>query len=63
MNVDRVEIEEVVRDYFQGYLSAQAALVAKAFHPETRLLSVEGGKLERTEMPEWLENLENRLRE
>ena len=39
---------------------ADSLLVAKALHPETRLFSVEDGKLEKTDLPEWLKNLEDR---
>jgi len=60
MSAERTEIEAVIQEYFRGYLTAERQLVARAFHPETRLLSVEDGKLAKTEMIEWLENLESR---
>ena len=53
-------IESVIRDYFKGYTAAEGELIARAFHPETRLYSVDvdaGDVLERTDLPAWLENL------
>ena len=54
------EIEAVIQDYFEGYQKADVGLIKKAFHPEVRLLSVDQGKLEVTEMNDWLKNLEDR---
>ena len=62
-NAERVLIENVIQDYFHGYLKAESAKVAQAFHPTTRLFSVdeeEGAKLDTTEMANWLRNLEDR---
>ena len=56
----RAEIETVVKDYFHGYLRAEADQVGRAFHPDARLLAVEDGKLERTDVPDWLENIRSR---
>lgn len=53
-------IEEVIQDYFQGYQKADVGLIKKAFHANTRLLSVDQGKLDVTEMSDWLKNLEDR---
>src|SRR5437868_12958603 len=53
-------IEQVIQDYFVGYQSAEVTLIKKAFHPNTRLLSVENGQLDVTEMESWLKNLEAR---
>lgn len=53
-------IEAVIQDYFEGYQKADVALIKKAFHPNTRLLSVDQGKLDVTEMNDWLKNLEDR---
>ncbi len=53
-------IKSVLRDYFQGYLTADSRLVAKAFHPDARLFCIEEGKLEKTELSEWLTNLNDR---
>src|SRR5436190_680307 len=50
-------IEEVIKNYFQGYLNAEPQTLLKAFHPEARLFSIDNGTLEKTEMAEWLENL------
>ncbi len=51
-------INEVIQSYFEGYQKADVALIKKAFHPDTRLLSVDHGKLDVTEMNVWLKNLE-----
>ncbi|MBA2404112.1 MAG: nuclear transport factor 2 family protein [Bdellovibrionales bacterium] len=55
-----VMIEDVIQDYFQGYQLADVKLIQNAFHSETRLLSVDNGKLDVTEMKDWLKGLENR---
>ena len=54
------EIEAVVHEYFSGYLRAEADLVGRAFHQDARLLSTEDGKLDRTDMPDWLKSLRSR---
>ncbi len=54
------QLREVVQNYFEGYQHAKVELIQKAFHPDTRLLSVDAGKLDRTEMKDWLENLKDR---
>jgi hypothetical protein len=53
-------INEVIQNYFEGYQKANTQLILKAFHSDTRLLSVDNGKLDRTEMKDWLKNLEER---
>lgn len=53
-------IERTVQLYFDSYLNADADGLAKAFHPESRLYSVDDGKLEKTELSAWLENLRAR---
>lgn len=55
-----VMIEDVIQDYFQGYQQADTMLIQNAFHADTRLLSVDNGKLDKTEMSDWLKNLEDR---
>lgn len=55
-----VMIEQVIQDYFQGYQKAETKLIKKAFHSETRLLSVDNGQLDKTEMSDWLKSLEDR---
>jgi len=55
-----VMIEKVIQDYFQGYQQADTTLIKKSFHSNTRLLSVDQGKLDITEMSDWLKNLEER---
>jgi len=57
---DSTRIKEVLDLYFQGYQQASTELIQKAFHANTRLMSVEDGKLETTEMKDWLKNLEDR---
>ena len=53
-------IEAVIQNYFEGYQKADVTLIKRAFHPDTRLLSVDQGKLDVTEMKDWLKNLEDR---
>jgi len=55
-----VMIENVIQNYFQGYQQADIKLIQQAFHSETRLLSVDNDKLDKTEMKDWLKNLEDR---
>lgn len=55
-----VMIEQVIQDYFQGYQKAETVLIKKAFHSDTRLLSVDNGQLDKTEMSDWLKSLEDR---
>jgi hypothetical protein len=54
------EISAVIQNYFQGYLRAEADQVGRAFHQDARLLAVDGGKLDRTEVPDWLKSLRTR---
>lgn len=53
-------IEKVILDYFHGYQKADVVLIKNAFHPATRLLSVDQGKLDVTDMSTWLKSLEDR---
>lgn len=53
-------IEAVIQDYFEGYQKADVTLIKNVFHPNVRLLSVDQGKLDVTEMNDWLRNLEDR---
>lgn len=55
-----VMIDDVIQDYFQGYQQADTKLILNAFHPDTRLLSVDNGQLDKTEMSDWLKGLEDR---
>jgi hypothetical protein len=55
-----VMIEQVIQNYFQGYQLAETSLIKKAFHSETRLLSVDNNQLDVTEMKDWLTGLEKR---
>jgi hypothetical protein len=55
-----VMIEDVIQDYFQGYQQADTKLIQNAFHSDTRLLSVDNGQLDKTEMSDWLKSLEER---
>ncbi|MFI5361080.1 MAG: nuclear transport factor 2 family protein [Elusimicrobiota bacterium] len=54
------EIETVVKEYFHGYLGADADEVGHAFHQDARLLAAEEGKLDRTDIPDWLISLRAR---
>ena len=53
-------IESVIQDYFQGYQQADISLIQNAFHAETKLLTIENGKMYVTEMKDWLKSLEDR---
>lgn len=55
-----VMIENVIQNYFQGYQLAETSLIKKAFHADTRLLSVDNNQLDKTEMKDWLKSLEDR---
>lgn len=59
-STEKVKIENVLQEYIRGYLMAEKHLLEKAFHPETRLFSIDDGKLEKTEMSDWLKNIEDR---
>ena len=50
-------IEKVVNAYFKSYLNAESEDLAKVFHPESRLFSVDEDNLGKTELADWLENL------
>ena len=51
------EIETVVKEYFQGYLKAEADQVDRAFQKDSRLMSAEEGKLESTAVSDWLKSI------
>jgi hypothetical protein len=53
-------IETVINNYFHAYMEADSEKLLKAFHAETRLYSVDEGKLEKTEMSDWVANLNTR---
>lgn len=53
-------IQNVIQDYFQGYQQADTSLIQNAFHAETKLLSIANGKMDITEMKDWLKSLEDR---
>lgn len=53
-------IENTIQNYFQGYQNADTALIKKAFHSDTKLLSVSEEKLDVTEMKDWIKSLEDR---
>lgn len=53
-------IAQVIQDYYQGYQKAETKLIKNSFHSETRLLSVDNGQLDITEMNDWLKSLEDR---
>lgn len=60
MENQKKEITQTIQTYVDGYLNAKPELVAKAFHPETRLYSVEEGQMDKTEMNDWMKNLTER---
>lgn len=53
-------IEAVIQNYFKSYMEANDEGILESFHPETRLYSVSEGKLDRTEMADWVKNLRAR---
>ena len=60
MNEDKGNVKETIQKYVKGYLNAESDLIVEAFHSETRLYTVDDGKLEKTEMKDWLENIQVR---
>lgn len=60
MNTNENEIRSTINTYVEGYLTADKNLILKAFSNETRLYSVDDGKLDKTEMNDWLVNLDAR---
>ena len=60
MKTNEEQIKETIQTYVDGYLHAESTLVEKAFFEETRLYSVDQGKLDKTEMSDWLQNLTQR---
>lgn len=60
MKNERSSIEVVVNNYFHAYLNADSEAILNSFDRDTRLLTTDNGKLEKTEMSEWIENLNQR---
>lgn len=56
----KMEIKDTIHTYVEGYLNADKNLIAKAFYPATRLLSVDNSKIDITEMKDWFINLDER---
>lgn len=54
------EIEQTIRNYFQGYLRAEPETLLKAFHHNAKLQSTENGALGETQILEWLQNIRER---
>lgn len=54
------EIEQTIRSYFQGYLSAEPETLSKAFHKNAKLQSTENGAFEETQIQDWLQNIRER---
>ena len=54
------KIEGVIQNYFEGYQKADTNLIKKAFHPDTKLLSIDSGKMDVLKMEDWLKGLEDR---
>jgi hypothetical protein len=55
-------IAAVLNDYFEGYQKADVGLIKKAFHQDTRILSVDQRALNKTEMADWLTSLADRAK-
>ncbi len=60
MSSEAETIEQVIHNYFQTYLYADPDGILNSFHEDTRLLTTDNGKLEKTEMRDWIENLKQR---
>lgn len=60
MENEQQAIRSTIETYVDGYLNAKKELVAKAFYSETRLYSLDEGKIDKTEMADWLKNLDDR---
>ncbi len=54
------QIKKTIETYVDGYLNAEKGLVTETFYHETKLYSVEEGKIDKTEMKDWINNLEDR---
>src|SRR4051812_13726145 len=53
-------IESAINNYFQAYMNADSEKLLESFHTETILYSVDDGKIDKTEMSAWVENLKKR---
>ncbi|MFZ4714475.1 MAG: nuclear transport factor 2 family protein [Bacteriovoracaceae bacterium] len=60
MQTSDQKIRKTLQTYVEGYLNADKKLVAEAFNAETRLYSVDHEAIDKTEMKDWLTNLEER---
>ena len=60
MEHQKQEIKQTIQIYVDGYLNAKKELVSKAFYHETRLYSLDEGGIDKTEMIDWLKNLDER---
>lgn len=60
MSRDAESIEQVIHNYFRTYLNADPDGILDSFHEDTRLLTADNGRLEKTEMSDWIENLKQR---
>ena len=59
-SANQVAIQNVVKTYVDGWLNADSRQVKSAFYSEARLFSVNEGQLGKTEMSDWLNNLDER---
>lgn len=60
MSPNENKIRGTINTYVEGYLNADKNLISKAFSAETRLYSVDERNLDKTEMTDWLTNLDTR---
>jgi len=59
MNAE-LQIRNTIQNYLDGYLNAEKEIVAKAFHSDTVLLSVNDQQLTKLDMPTWSRNMDER---
>ena len=55
-----IEIKKTIQNYLDGYLNAEKEIVARAFHPNTVLLSVNEQQLSKLDIPTWFNNMDER---
>lgn len=60
MKNPEIEITNLVNQYVEGYLNANASIIEKVFHADTVLNSVHEDRLSQTSMSDWLDNLKSR---
>jgi len=57
---DVTSIKKVLNNYFQGYQRADSKLIQKAFHQDTKLISVDNNKLDALNLKDWVISIDAR---